>query len=60
MKAKYIISVCVFSTSFALNSCVDLDTYPEDKIITSDQKEEVTESDPSKAEAGVNAVFTPD
>ena len=57
MKAKYILSVCALST-LALNSCVDLDTYPEDKIITSDQKEEVAESDPSKAEAGVNAVFT--
>lgn len=57
MKVKYILSVCALST-FALNSCVDLDTYPEDKIVTSDQKEDVTESDPSKAEAGVNAVFT--
>lgn len=57
MKTKYIVSACAFS-ALTLNSCVDLDTFPEDKIITSDQKEEVAENDPSKAEAGVNAVFT--
>lgn len=57
MKTKYILSACVFS-ALTLNSCVDLDTFPEDKIITSDQKEDVTENDPSKVEAGVNAVFT--
>lgn len=39
-------------------SCTDLDTYPESKYVTEDQKGETVELDPSKAEAGVNAIFT--
>ena len=36
--------------------CTDLDTDPLSSTITSDQKEEVVESDPSRLEASVAAV----
>ena len=36
--------------------CTDLDTEPLSSTITSDQKEEVVESDPSRLEASVAAV----
>lgn len=51
---KYIF---VAATALFLNSCVDMDTFPENDIITSDQKENVIANDPSKAEAGVTAIF---
>lgn len=35
--------------------CTDLDTEPLSSFITSDQKEEVVESDPSRLEASVAA-----
>ncbi|MFV0484279.1 MAG: RagB/SusD family nutrient uptake outer membrane protein [Bacteroidales bacterium] len=38
--------------------CADLDTLPEDDIVTGSQKEDVVENDPSKAAAGVNAIFS--
>jgi hypothetical protein len=37
--------------------CQDLNTYPEGSTVTQQQKEEVVELDPSRAEAGVNAIF---
>lgn len=52
---KYIIAFSLAIFSFA--SCIDLDTYPEGDIITSQQKEEALTLDGSKAEAGVNAIF---
>lgn len=39
-----------------MGSCNDLDTQPMGGTITSDQKEQVTASDPSMAEASVNAL----
>lgn len=56
MKTKYIfVSVLLSAMTFA--GCVDMDTYPEGDIITQDQKDEVVGDDPSKAEAGVTAIF---
>ena len=41
-----------------LASCSDLlDTAPEGSIITEEQKSEVVDNDPTRAEAGVNAIF---
>lgn len=56
MKLKYI-SILVFLTAIFFVGCVDMDTFPEGDIITSDQKDEVVTDDPSKAEAGVTAIF---
>lgn len=57
MKTKNILSVFVLS-ALVFTGCVDLDTYPEGEIITSDQKDDILNSDPSKAEASVNAIYT--
>jgi hypothetical protein len=56
MNRKYIILLLV-SFFFAMVGCEDLDTLPEGDRITTSQKEEVLANDPSKAEAGVNAIF---
>ncbi len=56
MDRKYIILLLV-SFFFATVGCEDLDTFPEGDTITTSQKEEVLENDPSKAVAGVNAIF---
>lgn len=42
----------------AVVGCTDLDTVPEGSTITSEQKAEIVEADPSKSEAGVNAIFS--
>lgn len=47
----------IASVFIALMGCEELDTLPEGDTVTSSQKEEVVENDPSKAEAGVNAIF---
>ena len=57
MKAKYILASTMVSALF-VTGCADLDTEPMSAYVTSDQKQEVVESDPTKAEAGVNAVFS--
>ena len=57
MKTKNILSVLAVS-ALVFTGCVDLDTIPEGNIVTSDQKDEILESDPSKAEASVNAIYT--
>jgi len=49
--------ILIASLFFVVTSCEDLDTYPEGSTVTSAIKEEVMEKDPSKAEAGVNAIF---
>lgn len=56
MNRKYIFAVLAFSVS-AFVGCQDLDLLPEGDTVTSTQKEEVVSNDPSKAEAGVNAIF---
>lgn len=56
MKAKYIFSSALLAGLF-MAGCTDMDTYPQGDIITSGQKEEVVNTDPTKAEAGVTAIF---
>ena len=56
MKTKYIIASCLAST-LAWTGCQDIETYPEGGTVTSNQKEEVAELNPDRAEAGVNAIF---
>jgi hypothetical protein len=56
MKKIYLFTVTAcFALTFA--GCQDLDTFPEGSIVTQEQKEEVLKLDPSKAAAGVNAIF---
>jgi hypothetical protein len=43
--------------ALAFTGCQDLDTFPEGSTVTQEQKEEVLGLDPSKAAAGVNAIF---
>jgi len=57
MNRKYLIALFA-SSLFAFVGCQNLDTLPEGDTITSSQKEDVLNNDPSKAEAGVNAIFT--
>jgi len=56
MKIRYYIFLMV-GLLFAMTGCEDLDTLPLGDEVTSQQKEEVAENDPEKAEAGVNAIF---
>lgn len=56
MKIKYLIAT-ITVLGFLFSGCNDLDTFPEGSTITSKQKEEVYTLDPSKPEAGVNAIF---
>ncbi len=56
MKRRYYL-IFIAALFFAVTSCEDLDTLPEGDVVTSSQKEEVAANDPSKAEAGVNAIF---
>ena len=57
MKTKYIFTSVLLSATL-FTGCADMDTYPEGDIVTSDQKNDVVATDPSKAEAGVNAIFS--
>ena len=45
-------------TVLAFGSCTDLDTAPQGRYVTSTQKSDVAQADPSKAEASVNAIFS--
>jgi hypothetical protein len=56
MKARYLFS-SVLAAGLLMSGCTDMDTYPEGSRVTSDQKEEILKNDPSKAEAGVTAIF---
>ena len=56
MNNRYFL-ILIASFVFALTGCEDLDTLPEGDTVTTTQKEEVTKNDPSKAAAGVNAIF---
>ncbi len=56
MKTKYIFaSLLVASLTFA--GCEDMDTLPEGSTVTSSQKEEIGQQDPTKIAARVNAIF---
>lgn len=56
MKTKYFLTLAAIS-SIALSSCEDLDTLPDGSTVTSQQKEEIAENKPERAEAGVTAIF---
>ena len=57
MKAKYFLASAVLSATY-LTGCVDLDTAPMSQYVTDEQKAEIYASDPSKAAAGVNGIFS--
>lgn len=56
MKTKYIFASLLVS-SMAFAGCEDMDTLPEGNIITSQQKDNVGDKDPSRVEARINAIF---
>lgn len=56
MKTKYIFASLI-AASMCFTGCQDLDTLPEGSTVTSTQKEQVNANDPSKAAAGVTAIF---
>ncbi len=43
--------------SMALAGCQDLDTFPEGDVVTEDQKSEVYELNPERAQASINAIY---
>ncbi|MFV0361688.1 MAG: hypothetical protein ACK5LL_01170 [Suipraeoptans sp.] len=56
MKIKNLLIVTLLSIAFV--GCNDLDTLPDrSAYVTSTQKEDVYKLDPTKPEAGVNAIF---
>jgi len=58
MKRIYLyLSAVMACSALVFTGCVDLDTYPEGSTVTQEQKEEVYQLDPTKAIAGVNAIF---
>ena len=57
MRTKYFFASCLLS-ALAFTGCQEIDTYPEGNTITSDQKDEIAELDPTKVEAGINAIFS--
>lgn len=57
MKTKYIFaSLLLFALTFT--GCEEMDTFPEGDTVSSEQKNEIAEQDPSKIEARVNAIFS--
>lgn len=56
MKIKYIFTA-VTAFGILFSGCNDLDTLPQGSTVTSKQKEEIYNLDPSKPEAGVNAIY---
>ena len=57
MKTKYILASSLLAM-MAWTGCQEIDTYPEGGSVTSDQKEEIAENNPERAEARVNAIFS--
>lgn len=56
MKTKYIFASLLVS-SLAVAGCQDMDTLPDGGIVTDSQKETVSELNPERGEAKVNAIF---
>ena len=56
MNLRYLFAVPVALLAFT--ACEDLDTKPEGDILTSEQKQEISDALPKRAEAGVRDVFT--
>ncbi len=57
MKTKYIFASSLL-LSLAFTGCQDLDTAPEGDVLTTDQKEEVYELNPERADAAINAIYS--
>lgn len=57
MIKKYIYAIIIAFAITTFVGCEKLDTLPEGDRLTSSQKEDVLSKDPSKAIAGVNAIF---
>lgn len=55
MKLKYLLAIP--TAMMALVACEDLDTAPEGNTLTEEQKQEITDATPERAEAGVRAIF---
>lgn len=56
MKKKYIYTSILLSL-LTIVGCQDMDTFPGGDTVTSNQKDEVAELNPDRAEAGVNSIF---
>ena len=56
MKLKYFLIAALATTAFT--ACEDLDTAPEGATLTVDQKGEIGEAMPERAEAGVRGIFS--
>lgn len=57
MKTKYIFASLLLS-ALTFVGCEEMDTFPEGDTVSSEQKNEIAEQDPSKAKARVNAIFS--
>ena len=57
MKTKYIFASSLL-LSLAFAGCQDLDTAPEGDVVTTDQKEDVYELNPERADAAINAIYS--
>lgn len=57
MKTKKIY-ISLLATALAFTGCQDMDTVPEGGMVTSSQKDEVSDQNPERAQAKVNAIFS--
>ena len=57
MKTKYIFASSLL-LSLAFTGCQDLDTAPEGDVVTTDQKEDIYELNPERADAAINAIYS--
>ena len=57
MKTKYLFASSLL-LSLAFAGCQDLDTAPEGDVVTTDQKEDVYELNPERADAAINAIYS--
>lgn len=56
---KYLKILPLVLGTFVMSSCIDeLDTYPEGGTVTQDQKDEITEKDPSKLDADLQGMYS--
>lgn len=56
MKTRYIFASLLLSGA-AVTACVEMETTPEGSTLTDEIKEEVAAADPTKVEAGLNAIY---
>lgn len=56
---KYLKILSLAFGAFMMGSCIDqLDTYPEGSTVTQDQKDEISEKDPSKLDADLQGMYS--